>query len=756
VILAVLRDQNRTSNRPQHIDAIEKIPKIQLSAGQEVFHGNLHQNFGLLIFHRLLVDEHRAGAIKHVIRHKRYGAEAATFDEERLFVKSICRTDDLTIRAKEGRVGQTSRHELKGHDPIVHFHKIGSAETNHIDLDAIRAEIVEQTGNQAFGISPVKERSVNQIYPHDANGLLLLKVLSVQHPHVNDDFVRFLAWAALESDAHPAVGFVVTAKTASRHGIGKGEKSAFYTDLLIQPLHEQFIFVIEHAAETIPTNVATRGTVDRVAKSHVIGRNGLRHGTGSASDGKKSARNLLSGSDLGKCPVDGRLHIDLKSLLVNLLIEDSGHIASLCRVLPRWATLARKRDSGCAQPHPSYTAPVEIRRCLLGATLLAGLALTACQKKPVAPVVEAKKTATPSPSPTPVAGPAPIRAGFFVSLTGKQASFGSDAIKGAQLAAEQINAQNGILGHPFKLSVKDTESTSEGAIQAVKDLIEKDGVIALIGEIATDRSLAAAPIAQAHGIPMITPASTHEAVTAVGDFIFRVCYTDPFQANAMARFARSIDVEKAAVLYDASSPYGTDLAAIFKRDFGTQGGKIVAEASYHTGDIDFRTQLESIKAQNPEVIFLPSYYTEAATIIAQARKLGIDQPFLGTDGWDSPEFLHVGGDAVNNSYFSGHFSAESTDPKAQEFVKAYTAAYGAPPPPLAALAYDSVYLLADSIKRAGVTDPVQLKNALAGTREFPGVTGHITLDEKRNPNKPVVIIRVDKGKFTYLETVQPK
>ncbi len=381
------------------------------------------------------------------------------------------------------------------------------------------------------------------------------------------------------------------------------------------------------------------------------------------------------------------------------------------------------------------------------------MALAACQKKP-APVVESE--ATPTPVPTPVEDPATVHAGFFASQSGPQATFGADAIKGAQLAAEQINANGGVLGHPFKLTVQDTLATADGTVQAVNDLIDKEGAVAVIGEITTDRSLAAAPVAQSRGIPMITPGSTHEGVTAVGDFIFRVCYTDPFQANAMARFARSIDVEKAAVFSDASSPYSTNLAGIFKTDFQAQGGKIVGEVSYKSGDTDFRAQLEAIKAQNPEVIFLPSYYAEAALIIQQARQLGIDQPFLGTDGWDSQEFLRIGGDAVNNCYFSGHFSPASTDPAVQDFVKTYTATYGTPPPPLAALAYDSVYLLADAIKRSGSSDAVPLKNALAGTQDFPGVTGRITLDENRNPNKPVVIFRVDKGKFNYLETVQPK
>jgi len=223
----------------------------------------------------------------------------------------------------------------------------------------------------------------------------------------------------------------------------------------------------------------------------------------------------------------------------------------------------------------------------------------------------------------------------------------------------------------------------------------------------------------------------------------------------MAKFARSLDATKAAILFDPANPYSSGLAEIFKKDFLAHGGTIVAEEFYRAGDKDFATQLNAIKARMPEIVFLPSYYSEAALIIRQARPAGLDVPFLGTDGWDSPELLKVGGEALNNGYFSSHFAVESQSAEVKRFVDAYTAKYGSPPPPLAALTYDAVSLAADALKRSGTTEPASLRNALAATTDFPGVTGKISLDQDRNPTKPGIVIRVEDGKFTYLETVEP-
>jgi branched-chain amino acid transport system substrate-binding protein len=373
------------------------------------------------------------------------------------------------------------------------------------------------------------------------------------------------------------------------------------------------------------------------------------------------------------------------------------------------------------------------------------LLLAGCGKKP-----------TQDGKPTPVPeDPHTTRIGFFAPLTGGQASFGNDAIRGAELAGEEINATGGVLGHPVKLVVKDTRSSTSETSSVVNQLISEDKVAVLIGEIATDRSLVAAPLAQAGGVPMITPGATNEQVTSAGDFVFRVCYTDSFQAAMMAKFARSINAVKGAILYDPSSPYSSGLAESFKKDFAAHGGQMVAEERYRAGARDFSSQLEAIKAKLPDIIFLPSYYADAAFVIHQARQAGIDAPFLGTDGWDSPEFLKVGGEAVNNCYFSCHFAAESETADIKRFVDAYTARYGVAPPPLAALTYDAVYLAIDALKRAGSPEAVPLRDALAATREFPGVTGKITFDKNRNPTKPGVVIRVEDGQFTYLETVEP-
>lgn len=377
---------------------------------------------------------------------------------------------------------------------------------------------------------------------------------------------------------------------------------------------------------------------------------------------------------------------------------------------------------------------------------LAGLlALAGCGKKAPAPDKPEE----------PKEDPKATRIGFFAPMSGVQKSFGNEALHGASLAVEQINANGGVLGHPIKLIVKDTQSRAGETETAVSGLIERDKVAVLIGEIATDRTLVAAPIAQANGIPMITPGATNEQITAVGDSIFRVCYTDAFQAGVMAKFARSIDVEKAAVLYDPSNPYSSGLAERFKQDFAANGGTVVAEGQYRAGDRDFTSQLNALKEKNPEVIFLPSYYAEAALIIQQARDVGVEAPFLGTDGWDSPEFLEVGGKAVNNSYFCSHFTSEDSAENVKSFVAAYTTKFGTPPPPLAALAYDAVLLAVDGLKRAGSEDSAAVKSALATTKDFQGVTGSITLDENRNPRKPGIVIRVDEGKFSFLERVDP-
>ena len=213
--------------------------------------------------------------------------------------------------------------------------------------------------------------------------------------------------------------------------------------------------------------------------------------------------------------------------------------------------------------------------------------------------------------------------------------------------------------------------------------------------------------------------------------VFRVCYTDAFQAAMMTKFARSLDVDKVAMLFDGNNPYGTSLSNAFKVEFVKLGGSIVAEESYRAGDADYAPQLKAIKLKNPDIVFLPSYFAEAAIIIKQARQLGIEVPFLGTDGWNSNELLTFAGQAVNNCYFASHFSSEHLSENAKSFSEAYRAKFQAAPPPLAALSYDAVRLVADALKRSGSTDSTALRDTLAKTNDFAGVTGTIAFDQDR-------------------------
>ncbi len=343
--------------------------------------------------------------------------------------------------------------------------------------------------------------------------------------------------------------------------------------------------------------------------------------------------------------------------------------------------------------------------------------------------------------------------GLFASLTGAEASFGEDSLRGTQLAVEEINAYGGVLGRPIKLIVRDNQSKAGESSIIVRELINREHITALLGEVASGRSLEGASIAQKSGIPMIASGSTNRRVTQVGNYIFRICFIDEFQGKVMAKFMNSLGIRRAAIMADTSTDYSIGLARSFAHDFIAHGGQIVAEQNFTEGDKDFNAQLTAVKATNPEAVFIPTYYTYAPLIISQARELGMNIPFMGGDGWDSTEFLKIGGQAVNGTYFSTHFSSDNESPIVQDFVKKYYHKYHVLPSALAALAYDSMKLLADAILRAGSVETTKIRDALESTKHFPAVTGAITFDEDRNPKKPAVIIRVQNGKFTYLETL---
>ncbi|HEY1719098.1 MAG TPA: ABC transporter substrate-binding protein [Verrucomicrobiae bacterium] len=349
-----------------------------------------------------------------------------------------------------------------------------------------------------------------------------------------------------------------------------------------------------------------------------------------------------------------------------------------------------------------------------------------------------------------------IKVGEFASLTGSEATFGQSSHKGTALAIDDLNAAGGVLGKKFQLLTEDDQSQAGQPATVVRKLISSDGVAAILGEVASSRSLEAAPICQENKIPMISPASTNPKVTEVGDYIFRVCFIDPFQGTVMANFAlHTLHLKNVVVLTDAKSDYSLGLAKFFKEGFVAGGGKIVAEQNYSSGDKDFSAELTAIRSANPDGIFVPGYYTEVGLIALQARQLGINIPLFGGDGWESSALVPIGGKALEGCYFSTHYSPQDTSPAVQNFVKEFQAKYNETPDAMAALGYDSAMILADAIKHAGTTDPAKVRDALAAEKDFSGVTGKITIDANRNASKPAVILTITNGQFQYVETIAP-
>ncbi len=349
-----------------------------------------------------------------------------------------------------------------------------------------------------------------------------------------------------------------------------------------------------------------------------------------------------------------------------------------------------------------------------------------------------------------------IKIGFYGALTGPTATFALSGKNGTQLAVEQINASGGVLGKPLVLLAEDDRGEASEAASAVSKLITRDHVVGLIGEQASSRTLAAAPIAQSYGIPMISPTSTNVEVTKKGDYIFRACFIDPYQGRVLAAFARdNLEARTAAILVDVRSDYSVGLAEAFRKEFEFRGGRILEELKYSEGDSDFSAQLTAIRPLKPDVIVVPGYYTDAGLIARQAKSLGVTATLLGADGWDSPKLVEIGGEAVEGAYFSNHYSVDDPAPAVRAFVEAYEARYGAEPDSIAASSYDATRLLADAITRAGSTEGRRIRDALASTRDFAGVTGAITMDADRNPIKPAVVLKVEGGRFRFAAKIAP-
>jgi branched-chain amino acid transport system substrate-binding protein len=353
-------------------------------------------------------------------------------------------------------------------------------------------------------------------------------------------------------------------------------------------------------------------------------------------------------------------------------------------------------------------------------------------------------------------GTAPIPIGLFGALTGSEAGLGQYTDMGATLALEEINAGGGVLGRGLRLVREDNRSRAGESATVVRKLLSRDRVVAVVGDGNSGRCLEAGPLCQAAGVPMVSPAATNPRVTAIGDHVFRVCFTDPFQGTVMARFARrTLRLGRVGLLVDMSAPYSTGLAEVFRAEFVAEGGEIGGEARFTGGDRDFRAQLTALRSAGCGAVFAPCYYPAGGLILRQARELGMDVPMLGSDGWEAPELVEVAGAAADGAYFPVHFSAENADAAAAGFVRRFERRHGRRPTGVSALAYDTLALIADALRRAGSTRGDRIRDALAATRGFAGVTGTISIDAERNARKPAVIVGVRGGSFRFLGTVAP-
>ncbi|MBI2894232.1 MAG: ABC transporter substrate-binding protein [Deltaproteobacteria bacterium] len=356
----------------------------------------------------------------------------------------------------------------------------------------------------------------------------------------------------------------------------------------------------------------------------------------------------------------------------------------------------------------------------------------------------------------PRGGDGEILVGEYGSMTGSTATFGVETHNGIQIAVDETNEAGGVKGRKLRLISLDDQGKSDEAVTTVTRLIDLDHVVAVLGEVASSRSKVGARVCQRKRVPMVTPSSTNPEVTKVGDYIFRVCFIDPFQGLVMAKFARTnLGLTKVAILRDVRNDYSVGLADAFKEAFGRLGGTVVSDLSYNEGDTDFSAQLTTIKTAGPQAIFVPGYYTEVGNIAVQSKRLGLDVPLLGGDGWDSPQLVEIGGEALNGSYFSNHYSAERATPTAQRFIDEYRRRYHETPSGLAALGYDAAKILFDAMGRATTIDGPTIRDALASTRGFDGVTGNITIDAGRNAVKPAVVLKIEGGKYEYVATIEP-
>jgi branched-chain amino acid transport system substrate-binding protein len=407
--------------------------------------------------------------------------------------------------------------------------------------------------------------------------------------------------------------------------------------------------------------------------------------------------------------------------------------------LPRDGASATEKE---AKPMPNrFLAPVRLVLNIAALAMLAG-----CNKN------------------ASTGGAAPQRneivVGEYGSLTGNKADFGITTDRGIQLATEQLNAVGGVLGKKVRVIAQDDQGNADQVATIVTRFVTSDKVDVVLGEVASSLSLRAAPICQDAKVPMITPSSTNPEVTLTrgkaADYIFRVCFIDPFQGTVMARFAtNNLKAKKAAILRDTSNAYSVGLADYFVQEFKRLGGTITVDKSYSESDDNFRAQLTDIAGTQPDIIYVPGYYSEVSLIAKQAREAGIMVPLAGGDGWDSSSLISNAGTALEGCYFSNHYSEAQGGPVITKFVADFKAKYKVRPNALAALGYDAMNIYAAAVKAAGTTEPAKVIAALSSIKDFPGVTGKISMDQDHNAVKPAVVLQIKGKDFAYVTTVKP-
>ena len=355
-----------------------------------------------------------------------------------------------------------------------------------------------------------------------------------------------------------------------------------------------------------------------------------------------------------------------------------------------------------------------------------------------------------------------IKIGVVSELTGPNASYGTSVVKGMKLAVKEINDKGGVDGKKIELAVADDKSEPAEAANAMSKVLNQDKAKLTMGIFTSSNAIAACNVSESAKVPFLAIGATNPKVTLDKDGkakpnTLRVCFIDPFQGTVGANFVLdTLKLKKAVVLIDNSSDYSKGLAAFFKEAYAKKGGQILGEEAYLQKDTDFKAILTKIKTLNPDVLYVPGYYEEVGKIIKQARELDIKAAFVGGDGWDSPKLVEIaGGPALENTYFTNHYSPDATNAESKAFVAAYQKEYNEKPDAPAVLGYDGAKLMADAIKRAGSTDGAKVSAALAATKEFPAVTGKTSLNATHDAVKSAVIIAFKDGKQTYKTTVNP-